>query len=585
VLNKNHFLLIGILLLGLFLRLYGNSWDQGFHLHPDERFLTMVGNDVKIPQSFSEYINPQTSSFNPANKGHAFYVYGTFPLLINKILAIFLYNNTYDMFNLQGRTLSGIADMLVLLLIYKICVLFEKKLKFHSSIKLYATFFYAIAVLPLQLSHFFAVDTFLNLFSWWSLYYAVRFIDYIDDIKHIKKFTILNFKFNIVYLASLSGLFFGLALACKVSTLYFLPFIGSILLVGGMQMIMGARSKLTKRPATWMLALTCIAGFVLFSYLALRLGSPYYFESKSFFSPQISTLFLNNIQTLKSFDNPLGYFPPAIQWLSKSPLYQLQNIFFFGVGPFYFIFSVIGLGIALLKRKNFTLFISIIWMILFMIYQSVQFAKSMRYLIFIYPLLALFAGVGLVYTLEGLKKIAPHCIYLFISLCIYLCIVIWPLAFFSIYTKDHSRVAASKWMFESIPAKSILLSEYWDDALPLPVENPIQKGYHIIEVHIFDLDSKEKWEAINIQLKAADYYVMSSNRGWGSLTTLPRQFPETTKFYNDMFNGIENYTLIKEFASYPSLRYLGIPLDFPDQWAEEAFTVYDHPLVKIFKKK
>jgi len=28
---------------------------------------------------------------------------------------------------------------------------------------------------------------------------------------------------------------------------------------------------------------------------------------------------------------------------------------------------------------------------------------------------------------------------------------------------------------------------------------------------------------------------------------------------------------------------LGIPVDFPDQWSDEAFTVYDHPKVMIYQ--
>jgi hypothetical protein len=154
----------------------------------------------------------------------------------------------------------------------------------------------------------------------------------------------------------------------------------------------------------------------------------------------------------------------------------------------------------------------------------------------------------------------------------------------SIYTKDHSRVAASKWILDTIPSDSTLTYEYWDDPLPLVVPNRLPSNYSIEEIHIFDPDTSEKWQKINSQLKAADYYIMSSNRGWGSIPTTPVRYPQAGKFYADMFAEKRGYTKYKEFFSYPSLRYLGISLDFPDQWAEEAFTVYDHPLVTIFKK-
>jgi len=167
----------------------------------------------------------------------------------------------------------------------------------------------------------------------------------------------------------------------------------------------------------------------------------------------------------------------------------------------------------------------------------------------------------------------------------YILIIAWPLAFMSIYTTPHSRVAASYWLYQELPFNSSILTEYWDDPLPLMVQSPSSRNYKGSEVHIFDPDSKSKWEIINSQLSSADYYVMSSNRGWGSISEVPDLYPKTAQFYSDIMSNKTSYRLIKKFTSYPSLRYLGIPFDFPDTWAEEAFTVYDHPEVMIFKKK
>src|SRR3989344_4889039 len=137
--TNEYFYLIIILLIAAFLRFYNLNWDQNQHLHPDERFLTMVGNAMKLPSSFTEYLNPYTSTFNPANIGYKFFVYGLFPITLNKILAIMLNPDSYNQFTIQGRFLSAIADTFVIIFIYKAVYLLEKKYKLNPNIKLLAS--------------------------------------------------------------------------------------------------------------------------------------------------------------------------------------------------------------------------------------------------------------------------------------------------------------------------------------------------------------------------------------------------------------------------------------------------------------
>ena len=73
-----------IIILAALFRLYGINWDQGNHLHPDERFLTMVTNDLTWPRSILEYFETNTSGLNPHNKNYSFYVYGTWPIILTK---------------------------------------------------------------------------------------------------------------------------------------------------------------------------------------------------------------------------------------------------------------------------------------------------------------------------------------------------------------------------------------------------------------------------------------------------------------------------------------------------------------------
>lgn len=143
----------------------------------------------------------------------------------------------------------------------------------------------------------------------------------------------------------------------------------------------------------------------------------------------------------------------------------------------------------------------------------------------------------------------------------------------------------------------------WDDGLPLRIDG--YDGYGGIYPRGLDFnmywdDNPEKLERFVRILNASDYITISSNRQWGTLPRIPERFPMTTVYYRallgcppeqdlvdcyrvaapGMFAGQLGFDLIKTFTSDPALG----PLRLNDQFAEEAFTVYDHPKVLIFKK-
>jgi hypothetical protein len=61
-----------LLLAAAWLRLSGLDWDQGQHLHPDERFLTMVATDIRWPRSLAAYFDTGHSPLNPADVGRGY---------------------------------------------------------------------------------------------------------------------------------------------------------------------------------------------------------------------------------------------------------------------------------------------------------------------------------------------------------------------------------------------------------------------------------------------------------------------------------------------------------------------------------
>ena len=262
--------------------------------------------------------------------------------------------------------------------------------------------------------------------------------------------------------------------------------------------------------------------------------------------------------------------PPSVQWHSKAPvLFSLFNLSVFGLGIPYFIFVIIGM----VSSFSIQLLAITLWVVGYFLYNSLSFTKALRYLIFLFPFFSLFAAIGMV-------KIKNFKFQIFIVILL----LIWPLTFSTIYLQKHTRFQASEWIYRNLPNQSIILSEYWDDGLPLPIENTKGKSFRTEELHVFDPDNEEKWIKMSEQLQRADYYILSSNRGWGSVPTVPQKYPQMSKYYADLFNGKTNYKLIKKFIPTYQFLFPFHPNSWFNNWFEEAFTVYDHPSVFIFKR-
>ena len=546
-----------IVFVGFLLRTYNINWDQNNHLHPDERFLTMVSNAMKIPTSIETYLSPQVSRMNPANVNFSFFVYGTLPIVLNKIMVTVLNIDTYHLTTLAGRYMSAVADTLSILIIIKLVELFEKKYKFSRNVKFLSGLAYAIAVLPIQNAHFFTVDATASFFMIAALYCSVKFF-YIKKIPWIM----------------LSAFMLGCAVGSKISSVYIAPLIGWFLI---MQIF--PLKKLKKERIISFIGSSLL--FVGVFYLTLRFADPYLFQSSNFLSFQPNELFMKNIEQLKSFSNPAIWFPPSFQWTSKKPIiFPLQNIAFFGLGIPLFFTSLYG-GIQLIRKKYKEIIFLIAWALMLFFYQGSQFVTSMRYFYPLYPILAMCAGYGLWDLVSCVNKNYRRTGY---AVGIFLWLV-WPMSFMSIYTHPHSRVTASQWIFDNVPASSRLAMEHWDDPLPLYLDQRYIDRYKGIQLPIFEYDTPNKWQRIEEALAQSDYIILSSNRAYGSLLPISKKFPITSQYYHDLFVGTGDFVKVKEFTSFPeiNLGFFSIPIN--DQWAEEAFTVYDHPKVTIFKHK
>jgi len=550
---RRNILLLTILLIAVFFRTTGFNWDQGQHLHPDERFLTMVLTNIKIPNSFSQYLDPQISTLNPYNNDFSFFVYGSFPLNLVKIIGHFLNKTTYHQVHFVGRALVILADLFVVLLVY----LISKKI-FNQKFALLSSFFYSICVLPIQLSHFYTVDPFLNLFIVISFY----FLFLIKNKKNI---------FLKIFLLSLS---FGTALACKISAIYFLPIIIIFLLF-----------NFYKKPKILFLYTSFL---FLFTAIFFRINQPQAFFSGNFLDWNINPQFISNIKELQSY-NKNYYYPPGIQWLKTNPLiFPLKNIVLWGAGlPLgtLFIISIIYSIYYLFKKgfsNNFYLFIIVFWILFLFSFQGIQQVTTMRYFLPIYPFLSIISSFFIYQiSLFNIKIFKSNLIKLFL----FIILLIYPISFISIYLKDHTRVTASKWIYQNIKAGSTLATEYWDDSLPLFLKEYSIDDYKYQILAVANPDNQEKISIIKDQLIKSDYIILSSNRFYLPIPKNKNIYPLISKYYQSLFDGSLGFKKVAEFSSYPSFPPFKKPLFIlNDTKAEEAFTVYDHPKVIIFKK-
>ncbi len=159
---------------------------------------------------------------------------------------------------------------------------------------------------------------------------------------------------------------------------------------------------------------------------------------------------------------------------------------------------------------------------------------------------------------------------------------------------------------------SIVANEHWDDALPQPLDgrDPFGGFYRGLssssdgQMQNYNDDTPEKLNDMLNWLDEADYIAMSSNRLYGSIPRLPWRYPMTVDYYDAMLGGELGYELAGDFNSFPRIGPLifndqempqalarspntqgtpaGIQVPYPT--AEEAFSVYDHPRVLLFKK-
>jgi len=593
-----------ILTLAAFLRLSGNNWDQGQHLNPDERFLTMVATAMVWPKDFLAYLDTANSQLNPHNLKFDFYVYGTWPVIVVKFVAEKLQFGDYGNLTKVGRAMSGVCDILTMIVVFLIGKRIGELFTHHntSSIKpidilagIFSMLVYALMALPIQLAHFYTTDPYLTLFLTTAVY-------------------LLLFP-PIPLIGALLGVSTGLALGAKISGILILPVIG----LYGLTTLYTTyndfkKDKIILKEKLKLKAVQLTVFYLLFTaffYLSFRLSMPYLFSNSKLFTISLNEKVLANWKALEGFNTYDTWVPPSIQWIhQKKILFPLLNMIFIGLGLPLTLVGVTGLlwCCAQLRKHPYLLLIGGSLAVTFF-YQGTQFALPLRYFLPMYPLLATLTGLFLRHVFITNGNTAKNKILL---ICLVLSLFIWPISVVNMYNQLHPRFRASEWIFKNVPPNTKISFEHWDDGLPLNLPGYGTGSYPGVEFPMYGRDDKDKWTDIIAKLNTTEYLVLSSNRVYASITSFPERYPVSLRFYSLLFAEKLGYTKVAEFITRPSfpffintcvslpfftygtvdkagssngpLRHKCSGIEFVDDYVDETWTVYDHPKVTIFRK-
>jgi hypothetical protein len=636
-------LVIGLLVYSRFINL---NWGLPYPMHPDERNMANAVQNLncelpiinyQLPINFSNFKFQISNCFNPH-----FFAYGQFPLYLAylgiNIFHIFTHKFnvliTFEEAVIALRIISAVASVITAIVIYKL--IFNLKFSifpfdklrilslskgnqfstkksqiFKTTILLFIIFSPGL----IQFAHFGTTESLLMLFYLLIIRYSILYIQ--------KK--ILN-----SYYLILTSIISGMAIATKLSALIFIIIPIMTLLKyfyfchcerpkGAWQSHLRGLLRLPPWRDTRNDIVTIILLLTKFVSLTLFISV--------FFSPHN---LINFQELIGSMNYESGVATGSVlvfytrQFVNVVPiLFQFFNIFPYVLGwPILILFISGFIFLPRNKEINILRFA----FIAYFIPNAFLYAKWSRFMAPILPIILIAACLFLWETYIWVKyfitwkisnikyqisKINSNNKALNFTLGFALCTLIFALilpgiAYLSIYQNPDVRFQASEWIYKNIPDGSYILSETANVVdIPFSTNNRTMKqsnNYQIISFNFYDLDQEPMLqEELKEHLKKADYIFVPSRRIFANSVCqypsseikslkqiqffnflnyyqnchdLQKKYPLLNDYYRKLFNGELGFLQVAEFSN-PWLN---------DEQAEETWSVFDHPVIRIFKK-
>jgi hypothetical protein len=542
--------IVSLFLVLVYSRFVGLDWGLPHSMHPDERNMVSAIQQLNCKFSSASWRINFQECFNPH-----FFAYGQLPLYLGYFIIYFFKIEA----TISLRIISAIASILNVFVLIRIVELISNiknqisntHIKYQKLLILLVLIF---APFFIQFSHFGTTESLLMLF--YSL------IIYLSMLMFERRTTDI-----VVWLALVSGL----AVATKISSIIFI-------IVPLITILSSLRSWDRYKN---------LVKFGMLTIIFMVLFSPHNFIN---FKDFISSM---NYESDVALGNSLVFY--TRQFFKTQPFYfQLEKVFPYALGwPTYIMGSLGFIGLSWRDKKiNLLRFAFLIYFIP----SALIYAKWSRFMAPVFPIITIFAILFILNIKDKISKIHIKYQNFYILICNFaFCTLIFAMiisgfAYLSVYQNPDVRFQASDWIYKNIPNNNYLLFET-ANVVDIPISNPKSQipnlDYQTVSFNFYDLDeSLELQLELKNHLEKADYIFIPSRRIFANHPK--EKYPILTKYYEDLFSGKLGFEKVAEFQSYPEIKFsifnFQFSMNFPDEQAEETWTVFDHPVIRIYKR-
>jgi len=567
---------------GFVLRAWNLDFDQRQHLHPDERHWSMTSDALAraprpaehgtIAGPILDWLDGQRSPANPYRVTDSF-VYGPVTLAAGRGVAGWLHDGAVDGdqpaafvvdaldrlgiplldddgaprfddgygVDLVGRLLGVVADTATIAVV----ALIGRRLGGRRA-GIFSAYFAATSVLAIQHAHFFGSEPVLGLASALTVLAMLR-LDRGPGVRAACRTGLVT------------GLAAGATLAAKLT--------GAGLVLVPFALCAGLAVRHRRRADVVRLVAVAVG-----TAIAFRVLYPPAFRGLGLWpNPQ----FLDDLRAQRAAS--AADLPPSAQWADRFPLYDgTRWLVEFTVGPGASIAAALGIVLLLRHRRRLgrwpvaVMAASVLVPFAFVVRNVVT---SGRYFVPMVPALAACAGYAVAVGMRRRQTVVSAALLALAGL--------WALAFVAgVYGHENTRIAAARWVVDHVDPGSVLSVESWDDGLPLGLAGVPTDAYEFEQFDLWGVDSVDKTLTLARQLARVDFVVESSPRVWNTVTRNPGRYPSTIRFFEALDDGSLGFHRVATFTSPPRLG----PFRLDTSSAEEAFSVYDHPEVRIWQK-